>query len=108
MIDCLTGVHPSKLKAESGAHARTCEHPASAVLPADLPQPHIVFEEEVEVLPRHVHVQVGALAAVLFQRGTAPRERESVHLRHPCDSAGTWAQINGAQGVGVSNEPQWL
>lgn len=47
----------------------TCQHPACAVFAADVAQFGIILHEEVEVLPGHIHVQIGSLGSVLLKGG---------------------------------------
>ena len=48
------------------------QHAAGAVLAPDLGQAHVVRQEKVEVLPRHVDVQVGACARAARRPGRPP------------------------------------
>mmetsp|Transcript_19259 Transcript_19259/g.33229 ORF Transcript_19259/g.33229 Transcript_19259/m.33229 type:complete len:233 (-) Transcript_19259:454-1152(-) len=57
-----------------------CEHAPRAILLADARQLFVVLQEEVQVLPRHIHLQVCAQCSVLFNGGPAPTERVLVDL----------------------------
>jgi hypothetical protein len=58
----------------------TREHAARAVLAPNVRELVVVLHEKVEVLPGHIHLQVGAARAVLLQRGAAAAERVTVDL----------------------------